>query len=84
MSGRPEKQSQDQPTNNYNIYTYGVIAASGLHILSRPFPAADGSAEITRSYPSAGGEALNSSNVLSRLGLRLLPAGNWIRSEFRQ
>lgn len=62
----------------FDVYAYGVIAASTLHLLSQPFPPSEGYAEIERTYPMTGGEALNSSIVLSRLGLRVLLDGNWI------
>jgi sugar/nucleoside kinase (ribokinase family) len=63
---------------NFDVYAYGVIASSTLHLLSHPFPPSEGYAEITRTYSMTGGEALNSSIVLSRLGLRVLLDGNWI------
>lgn len=62
----------------YNVYAYGVISSSTLYLLSQPFPAPDGYAEIIRSLPMTGGEALNSAIVLSRLGLRVRLDGNWI------
>jgi sugar/nucleoside kinase (ribokinase family) len=61
-----------------DIYAYGVISSSTLHLLGQPFPASEGYAEITHTYSMTGGEALNSSIVLSRLGLRVLLDGNWI------
>jgi len=63
---------------NVDVYAYGVIASSTLHLLSQPFPQSDGYAEIDRTYAMTGGEALNSSIVLSRLGLQVLLDGNWI------
>jgi sugar/nucleoside kinase (ribokinase family) len=64
----------------FDVYAYGVISSSTLHLLSQPFPAPDGYAEIAQSYAMTGGEALNSSIVLSRLGLGIsvLLDGNWI------
>ncbi len=63
----------------YDIYAYGVISSSTLHLLSQPFPAPDAYAEIASSYRMTGGEACNSSIVLSRLGVRnILLDGNWI------
>jgi sugar/nucleoside kinase (ribokinase family) len=61
-----------------DVYAYGVIASSTLHLLNCPFPSSDGYAEITQTYSMTGGEALNSSIVLGRLGLRVLLDGNWI------
>jgi sugar/nucleoside kinase (ribokinase family) len=61
-----------------DVYAYGVIASSTLHLLSQPFPQPDGYAEIAQTHFMTGGEALNSAIVLSRLGLRVLLDGNWI------
>jgi sugar/nucleoside kinase (ribokinase family) len=61
-----------------DVYAYGVIAASTLHLLRQPFPQPDGYAEIAETHFMTGGEALNSAIVLSRLGLRVQLDGNWI------
>jgi sugar/nucleoside kinase (ribokinase family) len=61
-----------------DVYAYGVIASSELHLLSMPFPSPDGYAEIAESHFMTGGEALNSAIVLSRLGLSVRLDGNWI------
>lgn len=63
---------------DFDVYAYGVIASSELHLLSMPFPPPDGYAEIAESYFMTGGEALNSAIVLSRLGLSVQLDGNWI------
>jgi sugar/nucleoside kinase (ribokinase family) len=62
----------------FDVYAYGVVSSSTLHLIRHPFPPPDGYAEITQTYSMTGGEALNSSIVLSRLGLRVLLDGNWI------
>jgi sugar/nucleoside kinase (ribokinase family) len=62
----------------FDVYAYGVIASSELHLLSMPFPSPDGYAEIAESHYMTGGEALNSAIVLSRLGLSVQLDGNWI------
>ncbi len=62
----------------FDVYAYGVIAASELHLLSTPFPSPDGYAEIAETHFMTGGEALNSAIVLSRLGLSVQLDGNWI------
>jgi sugar/nucleoside kinase (ribokinase family) len=54
-----------------DVYAYGVIASSTLHLLSQPLPQPDGYAEIAQIHFMTGGEALNSAIVLSRLGLRV-------------
>jgi sugar/nucleoside kinase (ribokinase family) len=66
------------PMKNVDVYAYGVISSSTLHLLRQSFPSPDGYAEIAQTYPMTGGEALNSSIVLSRLGMRVLLDGNWI------
>ncbi len=63
---------------SFDVYTYGMIASSTLHILDQPFPAADGYAEIGESHQMTGGEAINSAIVLSRLGLSVSLDGSWI------
>jgi sugar/nucleoside kinase (ribokinase family) len=64
---------------NFDVYAYGVISSSTLHLIKNPFPTPDGYAEIGQSFAMTGGEALNSSIVLSRLGVtRLQLDGNWI------
>jgi sugar/nucleoside kinase (ribokinase family) len=62
----------------FDVYAYGVISSSTLHLLRQPFPAPDGYAEIGQTHAMTGGEALNSAIVLSRLGLRVRLDGNWI------
>jgi len=64
--------------SSYNVYAYGMIASSTLHILRKSFPAPDGYAEIAQTYSMTGGEALNSSIVLSQLGQRVFLDGTWI------
>ena len=63
---------------DFDVYSYGVISVSELHLLRMPFPLPDGYAEITESHFMTGGEALNSAIVLSRLGLSVQLDGNWI------
>ncbi|MDO9085068.1 MAG: carbohydrate kinase family protein [Anaerolineaceae bacterium] len=62
----------------FDVYAYGVISSSELHLLSMPFPMPDAYAEIAQSHFMTGGEALNSAIVLSRLGLQVQLDGNWI------
>jgi len=63
---------------DFDVYAYGVISSSELHLLSMPFPLPDAYAEITQTHFMTGGEALNSAIVLSRLGLQVQLDGNWI------
>jgi sugar/nucleoside kinase (ribokinase family) len=65
-------------STQFDVYAYGVIASSTLHLLEHPFPAPDGYAEMSRSYRMTGGEALNSAIVMSRLGLSVRLDGNWL------
>jgi sugar/nucleoside kinase (ribokinase family) len=55
-----------------------MLAASTLHLLSQPFPPSEGYAEIRETLQMTGGEALNSSLVLHRLGLSVRLDGNWL------
>ena len=64
--------------NDFDVYAYGVISSSELHLLSMPFPSPDGYAEIGETHFMTGGEALNSAIVLSGLGLSVRLDGNWI------
>ncbi len=68
----------DDKSAGFDVYAYGVIASSTLHLLEHSFPAADGYAEVARSFRMTGGEALNSAIVMSRLGLRVRLDGNWL------
>jgi sugar/nucleoside kinase (ribokinase family) len=65
-------------SSGVDVYSYGMIAASTLHLLSQPFPPAEGYAEIRDTLRMTGGEALNSWLVLRRLGLSVRLDGNWI------
>lgn len=69
---------QEPYMKDFDVYAYGVISSSELHLLSMPFPPPDGYAEIAESHFMTGGEALNSAIVLSRLGLSVQLDGNWI------
>lgn len=42
----------------FDVYAYGVIASSELHLLSMAFPSPDGYAEIAETHIMTGGEAL--------------------------
>jgi sugar/nucleoside kinase (ribokinase family) len=62
----------------YDVYAYGMIASSTLHILENKFPEPDCYAEIKETYRMLGGEAANSSIVLSKLGVKVKLDGNWL------
>ena len=63
---------------DYDVYSYGVVASSTLYACEGRFPEAEGYAEITGAQHMTGGEATNSSIILSRLGARVRLDGNWI------
>lgn len=67
--------------NDHDVYSYGVISASSLYLLKDNFPARTGYAEIAEKYRNIGGEAANTSIVLSRLGLTVKLDGNWINPD---
>ena len=66
---------------SYDVYSYGVIASSTLYLLKEHFPAKSGYAEFTRKFKNIGGEAANTSLVLSRLGISVKLDGNWINPD---
>ncbi len=70
--------AESTPTDGHDVYAYGVVACSTLHLLRHDFPPREGYGEIVDSFVMTGGEALNSSIVMSRLGLRVKLDGNWI------
>ena len=61
-----------------DVYAYGVVSSSTLYRVHGGFPAPEGYAEIEDVLHMTGGEAANSSVVLSRLGARVKLDGNWI------
>ena len=61
-----------------DVYAYGVVSSSTLYRVRGAFPAAEGYAEIEDVLHMTGGEAANSSIVLSQLGARVKLDGNWI------
>ncbi len=64
--------------SSYDVYSYGVISSCTLYGIHGAFPAAEGYAEIEDVRHITGGEAANSSIVLSQLGARVLLDGNWL------
>ncbi len=60
------------------VYAYGVVSSSKLYRIHGPFPAPEGYAEIEEVRHMTGGEAANSSIVLSRLGVQVKLDGNSI------
>lgn len=62
----------------FDVYSYGMISASTLHVLNGSFPEPDAYAEIKNTYSMVGGEAANSSIVLSKLGVNVKLDGNWL------
>ena len=64
--------------NQYDVYSYGVVSSSTLYSIRDSFPVPEGYAEISGIRRMTGGEATNSSIVLSRLGARVRLDGNWL------
>lgn len=64
--------------NTYDVYSFGMVSSSTLYVFRGNFPSPDGYAEIDDVQYMVGGEAANSSIVLSRLGVRVKLDGNWI------
>lgn len=60
------------------VYAYGVVSSSTLYRIRDAFPSPEGYAEIRDFRHMTGGEAANSSIVLSRLGVRVKLDGNWL------
>lgn len=67
--------------NGHDVYAFGVVASSTHYSIDGAFPAPEGYAEIENVSHMIGGEAANSSIVLSRLGARVKLDGNWIGAD---
>jgi sulfofructose kinase len=65
----------------HDVYAYGVVASSTLYTIKGEFPGPDGYAEVEDVQFMTGGEAANSSIVLSRLGVRVRLDGNWLGAD---
>lgn len=65
----------------HDVYAYGVVSSSTLYGLRGAFPEPEGYAEIDDVRYMTGGEATNSSIVLSRLGARVKLDGNWLGAD---
>ena len=62
----------------HDVYSYGVVSSSTLYGIQGGFPEPEGYAEIDIVRHMTGGEAANSSIVLSRLGASVKLDGNWL------
>ncbi len=67
--------------SKHDVYSYGVVSSSTLYRIAGAFPKAQGYAEIEGVHYMTGGEATNSSIVLSRLGARVKLDGNWLGAD---
>ena len=65
----------------HEVFSYGMVSSSTLYRISGGFPAQEGYAEIGGVSYMTGGEAANSSVVLSRLGTRVKLDGNWLGTD---
>ena len=66
---------------SHSVYAYGVVSSSTLYSIRGTFPSPEGYAEIEAVQHMTGGEAANSSIVLSRLGVRVKLDGNWLGAD---
>ena len=66
---------------SHEVYSYGVVSSSTLYSIQGAFPAAEGYGEIADVRYMTGGEATNSSIVLSRLGVSVKLDGNWLGAD---
>jgi len=66
------------PMSAFEVYSFGVVSSSTLYVFKGDFPSPDSYAEIDDLQYMVGGEAANSSIVLSRLGVRVKLDGNWL------
>jgi sugar/nucleoside kinase (ribokinase family) len=62
---------------HHDVRSYGVISSSMLYSIRGTFPSPEGFAEIDDFRYMTGGEAANSSVVLSRPGARVKLEGSW-------
>lgn len=63
------------------VYVCGVVSPSTLYSISGAFPSPEGYAEIEDYWHMTGGEAANSSIVLSGLGVPVKLDGNWLGAD---
>jgi sugar/nucleoside kinase (ribokinase family) len=63
---------------DFDVYTYGIMANSLVYRIKMPFPQPDGYAEMDGYQRNIGGEGVCSAMVLSRLGIRVQLDGNWV------
>ncbi|MDJ0711873.1 MAG: carbohydrate kinase family protein [Woeseiaceae bacterium] len=66
---------------NHDVYAYGVVSSSTLYGILGGFPAPEGYAEVNFVRRMTGGEAANSSIVLSRLGATVKLDGSWLGAD---
>lgn len=66
---------------SYDVYSYGVVSSSTLYSIRGAYPVSEGYAEIDDVRHMIGGEAANSSIVLSRLGAQVKLDGNWLGAD---
>src|SRR5258708_3927511 len=65
----------------HDVYAYGIICPSRLIILKDGFPKPGQYAEMKSVYYSMGGEAANTSIVLSSLSVKVKLDGNWLEDD---
>lgn len=67
----------------HKAYCYGMLAPSTLLLLDRPYPAANGYAEVNQTLENLAGEALAGAWVLQRLGVHTKLDGRWLADSSR-
>ncbi|MEJ2307137.1 MAG: PfkB family carbohydrate kinase [candidate division WOR-3 bacterium] len=67
----------------HEVYLYGMVSMSTVYVLNKDFafPRPNEYAEIDKSVFSVGGEAANSSIMLSKLGIKTKLDGNWLNKK---
>lgn len=72
-----DKKGENMKNNQKKVYSYGIITPSELMLLEWNYPKPDEYAEVKEILPMTGGEACNSSIVLSQLGVQVQLDGLW-------
>jgi sugar/nucleoside kinase (ribokinase family) len=66
-----------------DVYAFGIITPSSLLLLENEYPKPDAYAEVKQVLKMTGGEACNSSVVLSKLGVSVALDGLWLGNNLK-
>jgi sugar/nucleoside kinase (ribokinase family) len=69
--------------HQHMVYAYGILTPSTLFMIEGHYPKPDAYAEIKSIYKMTGGEACNSSIVLSKLNVSVVLDGLWLGDNTR-